>query len=606
MYRKASGAISILILGLIFISTSFAQYDPDGLFQFSKEWQRPVNETNLDFNLDPGPLIDEKDLLRLIEGWRSDLPTVTPEVTDISTPTASSTSTHTPSSTPTLTGTFTPTMTPTPTVTFTATVTGTPIPIWTVTPTPTSVSSWTLKTDWSTYFGGSEVDVARAVVLADSDYIYIAGSTGSEDFPVLNGWDMDFNGGGDIFLSKFSRNGSLIWSTYFGGSGAEAGAQLAVDNDGNIFLAGQTYSTDFPAINGWDTTGNGSIDVFAAKFDSGGTLLWSTYLGGSSWEQGICLAVDRFGDVYLAGDTDSSDFPTPNGWDTTMNGVDAYISKFSSDGSQLLWSTYLGGSNSEQPLGIALDNYDNLYVTGGTSSRDFPVVNGWDLDYNGGNSDAFLTKFSADGSVLLGSTFFGGSGRDGSLAIEVAPTGNIYLAGGTNSATDFPIHNGWDTSFNGPGSAYAGDLFLCSFSAEGTQLEWSTYIGGSNDESILTRGIHLSNLGHICLAGYTNSVDFPTTPDVESTTYNGGNYDGYLLGFSADGSSLLWSSYFGGTAWDWGYCITTDSIGDVFMTGLTSSNDFPVNNGWDMSYNGGDFDAFIAKFSLRPSMKVQE
>jgi len=224
----------------------------------------------------------------------------------------------------------------------------------------------------------------------------VTGETYSDDLPTLNGWDNARNGSWDAFVAKFSADGSLLWSTYLGGSTLDEGRGIAVDGAGNAYVTGLTCSTDFPMLNGWDTTYNGGGDTFVTKFSADGSLLLSTYLGGTHNDSGRGIAVDGAGDTYVTGETGSRDFPTGFGWDSTYNegdyDGDAFVTKFSADGA-LLWSTYLGGSDSDWGSGIAADGAGNAYVTGFAGSYDFPAGKSWDTTSNG-CADAFVAKLT--------------------------------------------------------------------------------------------------------------------------------------------------------------------------------------------------------------------
>jgi len=318
---------------------------------------------------------------------------------------------------------------------------------------------------WSTFLGGSSVDSGYGITVNASGGVYVTGKTSSANFPTLDGYDTSYNSGGDAFVAKFSSAGSLLWSTFLGGSSSDTGRGITTDASGGVYVTGRTYSADFPTLVGYDTSYNGDRDAFVAKFSSAGSLLWSTFLGGNDSDWSLGITADASGDVYVTGETYSADFPTPAGYDTSYNGDgDAFIAKFSSAGS-LLWSTFLGGNDLDQGFGIATDASGGVYVTGRTYSADFPTPTGYDTSFDG-DRDAFVAKFSSAGS-LLWSTFMGGSSIDYGRGITTDASGGVYVTGHTWSA-DFPTPGGYDTSHNGYPAAFVyPDAFVAKFVAPG-------------------------------------------------------------------------------------------------------------------------------------------
>ncbi|MDG6006614.1 MAG: hypothetical protein E3K29_12385 [Candidatus Brocadia sp.] len=310
----------------------------------------------------------------------------------------------------------------------------------------------------STFLGGSGVDYGFSLTLDTSGNVYVAGATASTDFPTTSGaYYNACNGSCDVFVSKFDSGlTSLLASTYLGGSGYEAGRSLTLDTSGNVYVAGETASTDFPTTSGaYDTSLNG-IDTFVSKLDGGLTsLLASTFLGGSISEGGNSLTLDTSGHVYVTGYTNSTDFPTTSGaYDTSLNGIDTFVSKLDGGLTSLLASTYLGGSAYEYGHSLTLDTSGNVYVTGETYSTDFPTTTGaYDTSFNGNNyiEDVFVSKLDGGLTGLLASTYLGGSGSEGVRSPTLDTSGNVYITGYTNSP-DFPTTSGaYDTSHNGGG-----------------------------------------------------------------------------------------------------------------------------------------------------------
>ena len=316
---------------------------------------------------------------------------------------------------------------------------------------------------YSTFVGGSDRELGLGVALDGSDCAFLTGLTYSTDFPLVNSYDAVCSGG-DAFLIKFSSSGNTLnFSTFLGGSALEMGNGISVDASGCAYVAGRTASSDFPTQSAYDATSNGSDDAFVTKFSStGDALVYSTFLGGTGQDLAVSVAVDNTGCAYLAGQTYSPDFPDPNAYDGGLNGAtDAFVTKFSAAGDALVYSTYLGGSGSEKGNDIVVDGSGCAYITGRTSSGNFPTQNAYDATANG-SDDGFVTKFTMAGNVLVYSTYLGGSNRDLAEGIDIDASGCAYIIGGTVS-TDFPTLNAYDPSYSG--GLYYGDLFVTKLSA---------------------------------------------------------------------------------------------------------------------------------------------
>ena len=328
-------------------------------------------------------------------------------------------------------------------------------------------------------------------------------------------------------------------------------------------------------------------------------LLASTFLGKASYEMAQAIALDAAGNVYVTGFTNSSDFPTTTGaYDLSYNGTrDVFVSKISGDLTQLLASTFLGGSNDDESQAIALDASGNVYVSGITYSSDFPATLGaYDASKNssGGTStnDVFITKISGDLTQLLASTYLGGGGDDFVYALRLDNMGNVYVAGFTKSG-DFPTTSGaYSPSRNG--TIDYDDGFISKFNGNLTQLLASTFFGGSDHDRI--SAMSLDSSGNVYVAGTTKSLNFPTTGGAYDTSNN--NYDAFISKFNGSLDTLLVSTYLGGSGTDAALSIDLDIVGNVYVTGITYSSDFPTTSGaYDTSFNGGDYDVFISKLS---------
>jgi len=326
---------------------------------------------------------------------------------------------------------------------------------------------------YSTYLGGSGVDVASAIAVDFSGAAYVAGNTKSTNFPTASPFQGANAGGSDAFVTKLnSSGGGLVYSTYLGGSNADSAAGIAIDSLGNAYVTGLTMSTDFPAASStsspFQSANAGGADAFVTKFNpAGSALVYSTYLGGSGDDHGSAIAVDQSGNAYVTGVTDSTNFPTasPTTPFQSSNGGsnDAFVTKLNPAGSALVYSTYLGGSGDDGGDGIAVDGLGSAYVGGTTNSTNFPTAGSPIQGTLAGSNDAFVTKLKPDGSALLYSTYLGGSGNDQGLALAVDFTGAIYLTGETAS-TNFPAASSTSSPFQSANAGGTFDAFVTKFS----------------------------------------------------------------------------------------------------------------------------------------------
>ncbi|WP_455392781.1 DUF7948 domain-containing protein, partial [[Eubacterium] cellulosolvens] len=464
-----------------------------------------------------------------------------------------------------------------------------------------------IRLEFSTFFGGSFWDIPYDIGSDASGNIYITGFTGSTDFPTTNGAnDTSFNGGArDIFVLKMDPVGAqLLYCTYIGGSSNDFGRGLAVDPAGNAFVIGDTYSSNFPTTAGaLDRVVNGSIDAIIFKLDpSGANLLYSTFLGGDSTEEGRDIALDSSGNIYVTGNTFSSNFPTSsNAYKKSRISSwqwDIFVSKLNPTGSTLLYSTYMGGSNLNMAQGIAVDSAGFAYVTGYTDSTNFPV-SPWAFDktITMSHEKAFVFKLNKTASGLEFSTLVGGHMEDYAYDIVIDQIGYSYITGFTGSST-FPTTPGaFDESFNG----YNGDAFITKVNLNGSALNFSTFVGGSNKEE--GWGIDIDPYCNVYITGRTYSANFPKTPDA----YNGtrGPYSaGYMFHLAANGSTMLYSTFIGGNSNETSNAIDLDPRGDILITGSTSSTDFPKTPGAYNTTTTGSTEAFVAKFSSRPLLNI--
>jgi hypothetical protein len=317
------------------------------------------------------------------------------------------------------------------------------------------------------------------------------------------------------------------------------------------------------------------------------TLVYSTYLGGSGTDVAYGIAVDSAGHAYVTGYTSSANFPTESAFQGTSAGnYDAFVTKLSPTGSALVYSTYLGGNGIDIAKGIVVDSAGNAYVTGYTGSNNFPTKNPFQRA-RAGYYDAFVTKLSPTGSALVYSTYLGGSGGDFANGIVVDSAGNAYVTGQTSS-TNFPTKNPFQGASTG-----GSDAFVTKLSPTGSTLVYSTYLGGSGTD--FANGIAVDSARNAYITGYTHSTNFPTKNPFQGV-YPGGYYTAFVTKLSPTGSTLVYSTYLGGSYADVAYGIAVDSVGNAYVTGSTGSGNFPTKNPFQ-GVSAGNFDAFVTKLS---------
>ena len=381
---------------------------------------------------------------------------------------------------------------------------------------------------------------------------------------------------------------SLLHSSYLGGSSADQAQFIAFDTLSNVYVAGTTHSLDFPTESGLNERG-GSADCFALKFDSSdNSLLFASFIGGSADDFAKAATIDSDGNIYVTGNTQSADFPTQQAYDSTYNGgtSDCFIFKLDSTGSSLVYSTFIGGSDTDGAESIALGPRGEVYLTGYTWSSDFPTVEAFDYTHNGGGTDCFVLKINAEGSQLIFSTYFGGSRSDRGQCIAVDAMGDAYVAGNTFSP-DFHVERAYDYTHNGH-----QDCFVLKITFTGRALRFSTFIGGGWID--YASAIAFDIVGHVYLTGWTYSLDFPTTQGYQ--TVHNGRAEAFIVKLNPAGNAIVYSTLVGGSDDDFSKAIMIDSVNSVYITGTTDSNDFPTVNAQDDSY-GGNSDCFVLKFN---------
>ena len=478
---------------------------------------------------------------------------------------------------------------------------------------------------YSTYLGGSSNDYGTGIAVDNAGSAYVVGYTNSANFPVTSGSFQTTCGGGcngtsvDAFVTKLDPTGSfLVYSTYLGGVSNDYGNGIAVDAAGNAFIVGQTFSSNFPVTAGAFQTscGGGSCasgDAFVTELNpSGSALVYSTYLGGKSVNQGNGIALDAVGDAYVVGYTQSTNFPVTHGaYKTTCacsKFTDIFVTELNPSGSALVYSTYLGGSLQDVAYAIALDPSNNAYLTGYTQSTDYPTTPGAFQSSSGAKITGFVTALNSTGSALVYSTYLGGN-TTGTTPCETCGTSiavdssGSAVATGLTAESNFPTTPGaYQTVFKSGTSGH--DAFITKLNPTGTALVFSTYLGGSKDDGVT--GVAIDGAGNVWLRGNTQSNDFPITPGAFQTT-PAGLFDAFVAELNPSGSLLLYSSYLGGSGTEYGgatrmLALDLQSPPNVYITGYTDSTDFPTTAGSMQSTLGGANDAFVSKFVPSPNV----
>jgi hypothetical protein len=397
-------------------------------------------------------------------------------------------------------------------------------------------------------------------------------------FMIYNNHEIGFNIKNDYDHNKVLIIDPLLeYSTFLDQSVSDWGG-IEVDSLGNAVISGLTYSNNFPVTPGaFDTSYHNDADIFVTKFNNNGSaLIFSTYIGGVAYDGVSNIAIDSRDFTYITGTTNSWDYPTTQGaYDTTFSNQrwDVFVTKLNPNGSSLSYSTFIHGSNynGERSFDIFIDSRDCAFVTGETFSSDFPITqNAYDTSHNG-NRDVFVLKLNYTGAALDYSTFIGTGDPEAGLGISVDSKGNAYVTGGAYSG--FPTTlNAYDTTYNG-----GHDGFVLKLNHNGSKLNFSTFIGGSQND--VGRNILLDRNENIIVTGNTDSTNFPITNDSFDDTYNGGtqNYgDVFVLILNNTGTSLLYSTYVGGSGDEWYVRTVLNSRDDILISGFTNSLDFPV------------------------------
>jgi Beta-propeller repeat len=446
---------------------------------------------------------------------------------------------------------------------------------------------------YGTFLGGSHYDSVSDVAIDAAGNAYVVGSTLSRDFPVTPGaYDVTFARERDVFVSKLSSDGSaLVYSTYLGGRDDDYGSGVAVDGEGHAHIVGGTYSLDFPITpNAFDTQ-RSDFEGFVAKLSPDGSdLFYSSFLGGSDEDNPAGIGVDATGVAYVAGATSSNDFPvTAGAFDETYQGGEVFVSKVDATGSALLASTFLGGREYEVATDLALGGGGEPIITGYSTSDDFPTTPGA-FDRTGDGNDAIVAKLAPGLGGLRFSTYLGGNATESGSGIDVDRRGNVFVAGRTDSL-NFPLTpNAFDTEVDAQ-----DDGFVTALDPAGATLVYSSYLGGGGFDYAF--GIAIDARGRAAVIGDTSSSDFPVTPGAFDRTQSG-TWDGYVALVNPDGSAILAATFLGGAKGEFAADVAVDARGFIYAVGATKSQHFPVTPGaFDTTdEDGAEQDGYIVKF----------
>lgn len=438
---------------------------------------------------------------------------------------------------------------------------------------------------FSTYLGGNGDDYAESIAVDSSGNIYVTGGTSSTNFPTKNPIQSSNHGKNDAFVTKISSDGSnIIYSTYLGGSENDYGNDISVDSSGNVYITGETFSRNFPTQSPMRPNLKGNSDAFITKLNNDGSnIIYSTYLLGNKNSEGNGIAIDYDNNAYVTGAT--NDYFGPSIYHTKV-----FIIKINSTGTSFVYYNLLYGNGNDSGNDIDVDNSGYAYITGRTTSTDFPIKNPIQSTLHG-SSAAFVTKINADGTNWDYSTYLGGGISDTGNAITVDNTGNAYVTGLTD-ATDFPTKNPIQADNRGN-----EDAFVTKISTNGS-LVYSTYLGGTMDDS--GESIAVDSSGSIYVIGETLSTNFPIKKPIQDI--NKGENDVFITKINAAGSSIIYSTYIGGTDNDFGNSIAVDVNNNVYVAGQSYSNNFITKNPIQ-SERVGPSSTFIMKLSEKQATR---
>lgn len=446
---------------------------------------------------------------------------------------------------------------------------------------------------FASYFGGSGDEENIYIAVDKLGNVILAGHSYSENLPV-EPTNMAHHhnvraDNPDAFITKFNPEmNKIIFSTYLGGSNYDEIKAVTLDSNGNIYVTGATNSNNFPVSpNALYKTFNGGFDIFITKLAPDGTIKYSTYLGGSSDEFPSCISMNDTSNIYLAGYTNSTNFPTQNSLYGHKGNSDVFLTVINLDSNKINFSSYLGGNDKDYSEDMKIDATGNIFVCGSTDSPDFPVKNAYKPSH-GGRHDGFIAKIN-NMFQLAFSTFIGGSGDDGIYGIDVNNKNEVFFAGNSSESN-------LTCSANAFSSARGEiDVLIGKLNTTGDSLKYLSYFGGTNYD--VARKIKYIGDDKIVIAGRTYSSNFPISSGANQGSV--GNWDIFLSVLDIAQKSILYSTYYGGSNAEsvFDLCVTNDST--IYLSGISNSSNFPVSDDAYTKTFQGVSDAIMARFKLK-------
>jgi hypothetical protein len=443
---------------------------------------------------------------------------------------------------------------------------------------------------YSTYLGGLSSDQGFGIAVDTFGSAYVTGSTISSNFPISSTPVQPTRAGvTDVFVAKLDPGGtSLIYSTFLGGSGDDAGNAIAVDTSGSAYVTGTTSSNNFPVLNPFQATTRGGNEAFVTKLSpDGSALVYSTYLGSNGNDFAFGIALDAATNAYVTGSTSSASFPNAGAFvcqGIKRTGDDAFVARVNATGSTLGYCAFIGGAGTDVGNAITADGAGNAWVGGSTTSVDLPVVSALQPTL-AGQTDGFVGRLNTSGAIVY-LTYLGGSGDDEVLAITADSNNNAYVAGSTASL-NFPTVLALQPSLGG-----GTDAFVAKLNPAGSALTFSTFLGGLGNDFANGVGVHPTAFT-VYVAGSTNSLDFPTAAPIQAL--RGGGFDAFVAKLNAAGTGFVYSTYLGGTGDDAAFALTVDADGVAYLTGSTRSAAFPTM--LPLQGPAGQLDAFVTQIA---------
>jgi hypothetical protein len=458
---------------------------------------------------------------------------------------------------------------------------------------------------FSLYVTGNAQDIIQAIGLDKSGFLYVAGTTLTTNLPVHGSIQPSNGGVADIFVAKIDPNAKsgsqILFLTYLGGTGNDTLGGMAVGPNGDVYLTGTTQSGAFPTVNAAQTALSGTSDAFVVWINTSRKLGYSSYLGGTGTENGVGITVNSKGKIFVTGGTDSTDFPTTGGFQSSSGGQqDAFVAEFDpalSGTATRVYSTYLGGSGWDIGRGIAVAPDGTLWVAGGTYSHNFPHKgSSYQASYHG-EGDAFVAhiNISAGSSGLEYTSYLGGSGQDEAKNVIVDPAGQVIVSGWTSSVNFPATADAMQSLYGGNTDAFVSILDP----TKSPQLVYSTFFGGNGPD--VPFDLKQDAAGDLYMAGFTLSNGLTTTPNAAQLTYDG-SIDAFALRFSpatAGPAAISYLSYLGSDGLQVGYGIDFDAKGDIYLVGYSSGPIFKALNGVGKTSSPGTVDGFVAGLSAK-------